>query len=55
MKDLPPHMIIELRNFFEQYTKLENKKVIVEDFLGKDMASKIILESLDAYKVKFGR
>lgn len=55
MKDLPPHLIVELRNFFEQYTKLENKTVVVEDFLGKEMATKILMESLDAYKVKFGK
>ena len=53
IEELPPHTIIELRNFFEQYTKLENKTVVVKDFLGKEIAYKILEESLIAYKKYF--
>ncbi len=53
IEELPPHTIVELRNFFEQYTKLENKTVVVQDFLGKETAYRIILESMEAYKKKF--
>jgi inorganic pyrophosphatase len=38
-----------LRNFFENYTRLENKKVVVADFLDRDRALEIIQESLENY------
>jgi inorganic pyrophosphatase len=53
INELPPHTVIELRNFFEQYTRLENKTVVVKDFLGKETAYEILIESLEAYRVKF--
>lgn len=46
---LPPHFMNELRNFFENYTRLENKKVVVADFLDRDRALEIIQESLENY------
>jgi inorganic pyrophosphatase len=46
---LPPHTIVELRRFFEDYKKLENKHVIVQEFLGKAEAYKIINESIALY------
>lgn len=54
MFQLPAHFISEMRNFFEDYKKLEKKTVVVEDFLGKDMAIKILQDSLDMYKDVFG-
>lgn len=54
--ELPPHFIHELRHFFEEYKKLENKKVIVEEFQSKEMAEKIVLKSLEDYrKMGFGQ
>lgn len=50
ISELPPHFISELRHFFEMYTKLENKSVVVEDFLGKTTAIKIINDSFEMYK-----
>lgn len=54
MDQLPPHTLVEVRRFFEDYKKLENKKVVVEDFLGKAEALRIVQESLDLYRQKFG-
>jgi inorganic pyrophosphatase len=48
--ELPPHFIKELRHFFEEYKKLENKKVSVEEFQDKAVAEKIVLQSLEDYK-----
>ena len=51
---LPEHFFRELRSFFEDYKKLENKEVIVEDFQNKEVAEEIILKSIEDYKLKFG-
>ncbi|MEN8786710.1 MAG: inorganic diphosphatase [Flavobacteriales bacterium] len=48
--DLPAHWIKELRNFFEDYKKLENKKVEVEEFQNKETAMTIIKQSMEDYK-----
>jgi inorganic pyrophosphatase len=32
LKDLPEHTLKEIKNFFETYKLLQNKKVIVKDF-----------------------
>ncbi len=50
ISELPPHTVIELRRFFEDYKKLEHKQVIVEQFLGKEDAYRIIEEAVELYK-----
>ncbi len=54
ISELPPHSIKELRSFFEDYKKLENKTVVVEDFQGREVAQEIIKQSIADYKAKFG-
>ena len=53
MEDLPQHFLLELRNFFEQYKVLENKKVAIDNFQDKDVACKIIEDAIDFYKQNF--
>lgn len=53
ISELPPHTIAELRNFFEDYKKLENKTVQVEEFFGKETALQILQESFDMYQAYF--
>ncbi|MFK7900950.1 MAG: inorganic diphosphatase [Cyclobacteriaceae bacterium] len=53
--ELPEHSLKELRNFFEDYKKLENKEVKVEDFQNKAKALEIVAKSIVDYKEKFGK
>ncbi len=54
ISELPEHFISELRSFFEDYKKLENKTVVVEDFQGREVAQEILQDSLKQYQEKFG-
>ncbi|HKB10022.1 MAG TPA: inorganic diphosphatase [Vicinamibacterales bacterium] len=48
--DLPPHVIRQVRRFFEDYKVLEHKQVVVEDLLGPSDALVIIREALEMYR-----
>jgi inorganic pyrophosphatase len=50
VKDLPEFLRAELKHFFENYKTLENKKVVVDEFLSKEQAFKIIETSIHFYK-----
>jgi inorganic pyrophosphatase len=47
---LPPHVLREVRRFFEDYKALEQKQVAVEDLQGPADAVRIIREALDGYR-----
>ena len=53
ISELPQHFVFELRNFFEDYKKLENKTVVVEDFLDKKLAIEILKSSIELYNSTF--
>jgi len=55
IEDLPHHFLLELRNFFEQYKVLENKKVAIDNFQDKDIAWKVITDAISFYKENFKR
>jgi inorganic pyrophosphatase len=50
VKDLPDFLRAELKHFFENYKTLENKKVVVDEFLSKEEAFRIIETSIQFYK-----
>ncbi|PZR25312.1 MAG: inorganic pyrophosphatase [Citrobacter freundii] len=49
IEDLPQHFLLELRNFFEQYKVLENKKVEIDNFQDKPVAWQVIQDAIDFY------
>lgn len=53
IEQLPPHFNLELRQFFEEYKKLESKTVLVEDFQSEQLAKQIIQAAVDQYKTAF--
>jgi len=46
IKELPPHRLAEIRRFFEDYKKNENKEVAVNDFLPSSSAFEAIEHSM---------
>ncbi len=52
LSELPPHTLVELKRFFEDYKMLEHKNVIVEQFLPREKAYEIVRESMKLYEEK---
>ncbi|XP_042054571.1 soluble inorganic pyrophosphatase 4 isoform X1 [Salvia splendens] len=49
ISELPPHRLAEIRRFFEDYKKNENKDVAVNDFLPATVAYEAVQSSMDLY------
>ncbi|CAL9154039.1 unnamed protein product [Musa hybrid cultivar] len=49
LNELSPHRLAEIRRFFEDYKKNENKEVAVNEFLPADTAREAIQYSMDLY------
>jgi inorganic pyrophosphatase len=47
---LPAHALREIKRFFQDYKTLENKQVVVEDFMGPDEAVRVLEEALELYR-----
>jgi inorganic pyrophosphatase len=47
---LPAYLLREIRRFFQDYKILENKQVVVEDFMGPADAIRIVVDALDMYR-----
>lgn len=45
LSDVPPHLLREIEHFFSIYKDLEQKKVRVDGWRGKDVALKVIMEA----------
>jgi len=50
IKELAPHILDEITNFFEIYKTLEHKKVEVNGMFGRSEAVRIIDEAIELYK-----
>lgn len=53
ISELPEHFLRELRHFFEEYKKLEDKTVVVEEFENRQLANEIVKKSIEDYDAKF--
>lgn len=53
IEEMPKHFFSELRQFFEEYKKLENKTVSVNEFQDKATALKIVEEAISFYNKNF--
>lgn len=53
LKDLPDHVLDEIKHFFTVYKMLENKTTVVNEFKGRDEAQKIIEHDIKSYEEKF--
>jgi inorganic pyrophosphatase len=51
--DLPPHRLLVLRRFFQDYKQLEGKQVQVEDIRPAHAALSVIEKSLKRYKKEY--
>ncbi|KAF5181045.1 Soluble inorganic pyrophosphatase [Thalictrum thalictroides] len=49
IKELAPHRLMEIKRFFEDYKKNENKEVAVNEFLPPSTAHEAIQYSMDLY------
>ena len=47
---LPGHVLREIGRFFQDYKVLEQKEVVVEDFIGPSDALRIVREALELYR-----
>ena len=52
ISELSPHVIAEVRHFFQVYKELQNVKVDINKTLGAEEAKKSILKSIELYKQK---
>jgi inorganic pyrophosphatase len=53
VKDLPLHLLAELKHFFENYKTLENKKVVVDEIKSHEEAYRVIEASINFYRTTF--
>lgn len=54
LKDISQHLLLEIKDFFNTYKNLQNKKVLIKDFKDKDWAIKEYNECVELMK-KYGK
>ncbi|HJK93166.1 MAG TPA: inorganic diphosphatase [Polyangiaceae bacterium LLY-WYZ-15_(1-7)] len=50
LKDLPGHTLRQMKRFFQDYKILENKEVVVDEFIGLDETLEVLREALGMYR-----
>jgi len=49
IRDVPRHLLLELRQFFHDYKRLERREVTTETPLGRDAAIQILRDAVNSY------
>lgn len=49
LSELPPHTMKEIVRFFKDYKTLEEKEVRIESISGREVAEKVVKESIELY------
>lgn len=52
IRELPEHRLRELKRFFEDYKKLEEKDVLVQDFMEPSSAERAVMAALERYRLE---
>jgi inorganic pyrophosphatase len=50
ISELPRHVALELRRFFEDYKALERRNVVVEEMQGREAALQVIEDAIELYR-----
>ncbi len=53
ISQLPEHKLAQIKNFFEEYKKLQKKSVEVKEFYGREKALEIVNEAIELYNKTF--
>jgi inorganic pyrophosphatase len=53
LDDMPQHMVLEIKHFFEIYKELQGMKVKILNLKGVEEAKRTILHGIETYKIKF--
>lgn len=53
ISELPNHISLEIKHFFENYKALENKKTVINNIEGAESAERVINAAIDNYKNHF--
>ena len=54
ISELPEHLFLETKHFFEVYKHLEDKETFEEEISGRNDAEKIIQEGIERYNLVYG-
>ena len=53
IKEIPDHILQEIKHFFIVYKQLEGKETVVENVRGRKLALQVIKDAIELYKQKF--
>ena len=52
ISDLPKHIFVQIKRFFEDYKILEDKEVVVDAIKGRKVAMDVVIEAMQLYRTE---